>query len=326
MRAIAIEGSGKDAKLVLAEGAEPELARDQVLIGIRATAINHADLLQRRGLYPPPPGASDILGLECAGVIEQCGADVVELAVGDRVMALLPGGGYAERVAVHAGSVMRIPEVLSFEEAAGIPEVALTVHLNLFQLAGLEPEQWALVHGGGSGIGTAAIRLLREAGSHLIVTCGSDEKIERALEYGADVALDYRAGDFSEAVLSASQGGVSAILDSIGAPYWAQHIKCLRADGSLVLIGLRGGTRVEANLGPIVSKRIRVIGSTLRALPNTRKAAIVRAFLAQFGEALEAGRIRFPIDRVLPLEAAQQAHEIVEASRHFGKVVLNVVD
>ncbi len=331
MRAIRVEGSGRDAKLVLAEAPEPELRDDEVLIRVHATAVNHADLLQRRGLYPPPPGASEILGLECAGVVETVGKSVPTVsdggfAVGDRVMALLPGGGYAERVAVHAGSVMRVPASLSDEEAAGIPEVALTVHLNLFQLADVRAEDWVLVHGGGSGIGTAAICLVREAGAHIIVTCGSDEKCARARDLGADLALDYHAGDFSEAVVEASGGGVAAILDSIGAPYWAQHIRCLRPDGSLILIGLRGGTKVEANLAPLVGKRIRVIGSTLRALANERKAEIVRRFLAQFGTALEAGRVRFPIDRVLPLSEAQQAHAIVEASQHFGKVVLRNED
>jgi len=322
MRAITVEGSGRDAKLVIGDVPEPELGAHQIRIEIMATAVNHADLLQRRGLYPPPPGASPVLGLECAGIVESCGPEVRGFAPGDRVMALLPGGGYAERASVDAGSVMRVPDVLSFEEAAGLPEVYLTVFLNLFQIAGLRAGDWTLVHGGGSGIGTAAIALVREADARIIVTCGSAAKLERTRAIGADLALDYNAGEFAPAVREASGVGVAAVLDSIGAPYLAQHLECLRTGGCLVLIGLRGGARAELNMGALLSKRLRIVGSTLRGLPVAEKASIVRGFLTQFGDALEAGRLRPQIDRVLPLEAAQRAHEVVEASEHFGKVIL----
>jgi len=324
VKAISIEGSGKDARLVLGETAEPEPSEHDVVIEIAATAVNRADLLQRQGLYPPPPGASPVLGLECAGTVSACGSEVRGLVPGDRVMALLAGGGYAERTAVHAGSVMPIPENLDFDQAAAVPEVFLTCHLNLFQLADLPTGGWALVHGGGSGIGTAAIQLIRAAGARVIVTAGSDAKCARCLELGADEAINYRQGEFAERVTERSGGGVDVVLDSIGAPYLAQHLKCLAIGGRLVLIGLMGGARTEVNLGLVVAKRLQVIGSTLRARPAGEKAEIVRGFVERFGGALASGDIRPVVDRVLPLEKAQEAHDLLQSSEHFGKVVLRV--
>lgn len=327
MRAIQVVGQGKDAKLVLGEAPKPELGAGELRIAVAATAVNRADLMQRRGLYPPPPGASPILGLECAGVVSEIGAGAVGFARGDRVMALLGGGGYAEEVCVDAGSAMPVPAGVSLVEAAGIPEVFLTCHLNLFQLAAAPAGGWALVHGGGSGIGTAAIQMLRAAGIHSIVTAGSAEKCARCLELGADAALDYTKGEFAPAVLEKTGGvGVDVALDSIGAPYLAQHLACLRVGGRLVLIGLMGGARADVNLGLVVAKRLSIIGSTLRARPIAEKAEIVRGFRARFGAALEAGKLRAIVDRVLPLADAQSAHDRVEASTHFGKVILRVRD
>ena len=325
MRAIQIVGEGKDARLVLGEAPKPELRAGELRIQVAATAVNRADLMQRRGLYPPPPGASPVLGLECAGTVIESAPGVTGFARGERVMALLAGGGYAEEACVDAGSVMPVPQALSLEEAAGIPEVFLTCHLNLFQLAHAPAGGWALVHGGGSGIGTAAIQLLRVAGVHSIVTAGSAAKCARCLELGADVALDYTQGDFAPAVLEKTGGaGVDVVLDSIGGPYLAQHLTCMKLGGRLVLIGLMGGARAEANLGLVVAKRLSIIGSTLRARPIAEKAEIVRGFRAKFGAALESGKLRPIVDRVLPLAEAQAAHDCVEASSHFGKVVLKV--
>ncbi|HTO08236.1 MAG TPA: NAD(P)H-quinone oxidoreductase [Myxococcota bacterium] len=325
MRAIQIVGEGKDARLVLGEAPKPELRAGELRIQVAATAVNRADLMQRRGLYPPPPGASPVLGLECAGTVIESAPGVTGFARGERVMALLAGGGYAEEACVDAGSVMPVPQALSLEEAAGIPEVFLTCHLNLFQLAHAPAGGWALVHGGGSGIGTAAIQLLRAAGVHSIVTAGSAAKCARCLELGADVALDYTQGDFAPAVLEKTGGaGVDVVLDSIGGPYLAQHLTCMKLGGRLVLIGLMGGARAEANLGLVVAKRLSIIGSTLRARPIAEKAEIVRGFRAKFGAALESGKLRPIVDRVLPLAEAQAAHDCVEASSHFGKVVLKV--
>jgi putative PIG3 family NAD(P)H quinone oxidoreductase len=325
VKAIQVVGQGKDARLVLGEAPKPELRAGEVRIAIAASAVNRADLMQRRGLYPPPPGASPILGLECAGVIEEVAPDVRGFARGDRVMALLGGGGYAEETCVDAGSVLPVPKGRTLLEAAGIPEVFLTCHLNLFQLAAVPAGGWALVHGGGSGIGTAAIQLLKAAGVRSIVTAGSAEKCARCRELGADIAIDYTKGEFAPAVLEATGGaGVDVALDSIGAPYLAQHLTCLKLGGRLVLIGLMGGAKTEINLGLVVAKRLSVIGSTLRARPVAEKAEIVRGFRRRFGAALESGALHAVVDRVLPLADAQAAHDCVEASAHFGKVVLRV--
>lgn len=327
MRAIAIEGEGKGARLVLGEAPRPELRPGELRIAVAATAVNRADLMQARGLYPPPPGASAILGLECAGTVLEVAPGVSGFAPGQRVMALLAGGGYAEEACVDAGSVMPVPAGVTLVEAAAIPEVFLTCHLNLFQLARVPKGGWALVHGGGSGIGTAAIQLLREAGVRSIVTAGSAAKCARCLELGADVALDYSAGEFAPAVLDKTGGaGVDVVLDSIGAPYLAQHLACMKVGGRLVLIGLMGGAKAELNLGLLLMKRLSLIGSTLRARPVAEKAEIVRGFMSDFGGALEAGRLRPIVDSVLPLAQAQAAHDRVEASTHFGKVVLRVDD
>jgi NADPH:quinone reductase-like Zn-dependent oxidoreductase len=218
---------------------------------------------------------------------------------------------------------MRVPARLSLEQAAALPEVFLTCSLNLFDLAHTPSGGAALVHGGGSGIGTAAIQLLRRAGVRAIVTAGSAEKCARCRELGADVALNYREGPFAPGVLEATGGkGVDTVLDSIGAPYLEQHLQCLRTGGTLVLIGLMGGARAEINLGAVVAKRLTVVGSTLRARPVEEKAGIVSRFLARFGADLESGAIGPVVDRVLPLGDAQSAHELLEKSDHFGKVVL----
>ena len=326
MKASVIVGSGSDAKLELGDAPDPNPGPYEVLIEIAASAVNRADLLQRRGHYPPPPGASPILGLECSGTILEVGEGVEGWEPGARVCALLPGGGYAERATVDAGSLIPVPEHLSLTEAAGVPEVFLTCSLNLFQLGDASKGGWALVHGGGSGIGTAAIQLLRQSGIRTIVTAGSEEKCARCLELGADVAINYRAGDFAPVVDEATGGeGVDVVLDSIGAPYLAQHLACLAMGGRLVLIGLMGGARVEIDLGLVLRKRLTVIGSTLRARPVAEKAGIVSFFLDRFGSALENNELRPVIHQVLPLAQAQQAHEILEASTHFGKVVLDVV-
>lgn len=325
MKAIEVVGVGDEARLVLGEAPVPDLGPDEVRIDVVATAVNRADLMQRRGLYPPPPGASMILGLECAGVISEVGERVSGHQLGDRVAALLAGGGYAEQATVHAGSLIPISPDQSLTEAAGIPEVFLTCSLNLFQLAAAPKGGWALVHGGGSGIGTAAIQLLAEAGLRTVVTAGSDEKCRRCLELGADVALNYREGEFAQKVLDATQGrGADVILDSIGAPYLKQNLTCAATGGRLVMMGLMGGAKAEINLAVLLQKRLTIIGSTLRVRPVEEKAEIVKAFLARFGDALAKGALKPVVDRVLPLSEAQTAHDILQASTHFGKVVLQV--
>ena len=325
MRAIVFDQPGDESVLRLGEVPALRCGRGEIRIRVRAAGVNRADLMQRQGLYPPPPGASPILGLECAGTVAELGPDVRGWNVGERAMALLAGGGYAQEVVVDAGSAMRVPEHLSDEAAAAFPEVHLTVFLNVFQLGGLAEEGWALVHGGGSGIGTAAIRMIRAAGAHVVVTAGSEAKCRACVELGADRAVNYREADFAEAVREATGGrGVDVVLDSIGAPYLERNLASLAVGGRLVLIGLMGGAKAELNLGPLLVKRLSVQGSTLRARPVAEKAAIVAGFLAAFGPALRAGRLDPVVDRVLPLEQAAEAHRAMKASEHFGKIVLRV--
>jgi putative PIG3 family NAD(P)H quinone oxidoreductase len=325
MQAIVFDAPGDESVLRLADVPAPALAPGCLRLRVVATAVNRADLMQRQGFYPPPPGASTILGLECAGEVSEVAAGVSGWRVGDRAMALLAGGGYAEQVVVHAGSALPVPAGLELERAAALPEVFLTVFLNVFQLGGLQPGGFALVHGGGSGIGTAAIQLVKQAGAHILVTAGSDEKCARCLELGADAAVNYRSGDFAKAAHEATGGrGVDVVLDSIGAAYLESNLRSLTVGGRLVLIGLMGGAKAEIGLAALLTRRLSVIGSTLRARPVEEKAEIVRGFLARFGDALERGAIGPIVDRVLPLAQAAEAHRAMKASEHFGKIVLRV--
>ena len=284
-----------------------------VRITVRAAGVNRADLLQAAGHYPPPPGASEILGLECAGVIA---------GTNERVMALLAGGGYAKEVLVHKGSVMRVPDALSDEEAGALPEVFLTAFLNIFMLARAREGETVLIHGGGSGVGTAATTLCKLAGMRVIVTAGSDEKCARCLEHGADVAINYKTEDFVE-----KARGANVILDHIGARYLPRDLDALAVDGRVVIIGSMGGQRAaDIDVASLLGKRAQVIGSTLRSRPVEEKAAIVAAFLTRFGADLEAGRIRPVIYKTLPLERWEEAHALMAASEHFGKIVLTMPD
>ncbi|HVR38177.1 MAG TPA: NAD(P)H-quinone oxidoreductase [Thermoanaerobaculia bacterium] len=320
MKAILIDQFGGPDVLRLGETDAPQLTPDSIRIAVRATAVNRADLLQREGHYPPPHGASEILGLECAGIVSAVGANVRGWSLGDRAMALLPGGGYAEEVVVHAGSAMHVPDALSDEEATAIPEVFLTAFLNLFEIARVREGESALIHGGGSGVGTAATTLLKIAGVRVIVTAGSAEKCARCLEHGADVAINYRDEDFVE-----KARGVNVILDHIGARYVARDLDALAMDGRIVIIGSMGGQRsAEIDIGMLLMKRAKLMGSMLRSRTVEEKAAIVRAFVTKFGASLEAGRVRPVIHRVLPLEEAADAHRLMAASEHFGKIVLGV--
>ncbi|HXW83305.1 MAG TPA: NAD(P)H-quinone oxidoreductase [Candidatus Binataceae bacterium] len=325
MKAVITDKPGDESVLHLGEIADPVPNDDELLIRVRAAGLNRADIVQRQGHYPPPPGASNVIGLEVAGEVIATGREAGGWRVGERAMALLPGGGYAEKAVAHHGSAMRIPHALSFEQAAAMPEVFLTVFLNAFLLARVQRGDSVLIHGGGSGIGTAAISLLKEAGVRSIVTAGSDAKCEQCLKFGADVAINYRNGPFAAKVKEATGGrGVDMILDHIGGSYLAQNLDALAQGGRLVLIGLMGGARSEIDLGLLMRKHLSVHGSTLRTRPASEKAKIIEEFLARFGSALEAGRLHAPIFKVLPLREAGAAHRIMEASEHFGKIVLRV--
>jgi len=325
MKAILIEEPGDEDCMQLGDAPSPALRPGALRIENHAAGVNRADLMQRRGLYPPPPGSSPLLGLECAGVVSEVGEGVTGFAEGDRVMALLPGGGYAEDVVVDAGSAIALPDALSFEEGAGLTETLLTVYLNVWRLGGLPEGGSVLVHGGGSGIGTTTIDLVKRAGGKVIATAGSAEKCKRCLEVGADAVANYREDDWVAVAKEATGGrGVDVVLDSIGAAYLEGNLNALANDGALVLIGLMGGAKAELNLGALLSRRLKVFGSTLRTRSNEEKAAIVRDFLGSFGADLAAGDIRPILHQVFPLAEAPEAHRTLQASTHFGKVVLAV--
>ncbi len=325
MKAILIEKPGDESVLELGDTADPVPGPADLLIKVKFAALNRADIMQRQGFYPPPTGASPILGLECAGEVAAVGSEVIGWRVGDRAMALIPGGGYAELAAVHHGSAMRVPAALSDAEAAALPEVYLTAFLNLFMLAGVKTGESVLIHGGGSGVGTASIQLLGLAGARSIVTAGSDAKCEQCLRFGADVAINYNAGPFAPKVRATTNGrGADIILDSIGGAYLAQNLEALANGGRLVLIGLMKGAKAELDLATVLRRHLRIFGSTLRTRPAAEKAEIVEAFLARFGDALKAGRLRPPIYRTIPIADAAQGHRMMQASEHFGKIVLQV--
>jgi len=325
MKAVVCEKPGDESVLKIGEAADPTAGPGQLLIRVKYAGLNRADVMQRQGFYPPPPGASEIIGLECAGEVAAIGAGVGGWRVGERAMALLAGGGYAELAAVDAGSAMKIPRALSDEEGAAFPEVFITAFLNIFMLAAARPGESVLVHGGGSGVGTASILLCKEAGVRSIVTAGSDAKCEQCLKLGADVAINYNSGPFPAAVKTATGGrGADIILDSIGAAYLGQNLEALAHGGRLVLIGLMKGARTEIDLTGVLRRHLKVMGSTLRTRPEKEKAAIIAALLERFGAALEAGRLRPPIYKAVPMANVAEAHRTMAASEHFGKIVLRV--
>src|SRR5215471_6207887 len=323
MKAILIDKPGNEDVLKLGDFADPVPGPADLLIDVRCSGINRADLMQRQGFYPPPPGASPILGLECAGVVAAAGSEVKGWRPGERAMALLSGGGYAEKAVVHYASAMHVPPALTDEEAAAVPEVYLTAFLNLFMLAEVKAGETVLIHGGGSGVGTASIQLLSLAGARSIVTAGTDAKCEQCLKFGADVAINYNSGPFAPKVKAATNdSGANVILDSIGGAYLMPNIEAMAQGGRLVLIGLMKGAKSEIDLSQVLRRHIKIFGSTLRTRSIAEKAQIVSAFMARFGRELEAGSIRPPIYRTLPLAEAPAAHRMMQASEHFGKIVL----
>ena len=298
----------------------------EILIDVKATAINRADLMQRKGLYPPPPGAPQTMGLECAGVVAAVGRDVTHHQVGDRVCALLAGGGYAEQAVVDQGSALKMPENLSFEQAAAIPEVFATAWLNLFIEAGLQPGERVVLHAGASGVGTAAIQLCRAFGSESFVTAGAADKIEACLKLGAKGGQNRREGGFIDALRALWPQGADVILDPVGASYLAENLEALTLNGRLVLIGLMGGSRSEIDLAKLMMKRLRVVGSTLRARPLEEKASIMAELGQYVWPKISQGEIVPIIQQVFPIQAASEAHELVASDGTIGKVVLKVTD
>lgn len=324
MRGIVVHReAGEVPSLVWEEVPDVEYGPDEVLVDVRATAVNRADLSQARGNYPPPPGVTDVLGLEMAGVIAALGQDVQGWQVGDRVCALLPGGGYAEQVAVPAGMLLQLPDAWSFAQGAAIPEVWLTGFVNLFMEARLQAGETVLIHAGGSGVGTASIQMARQAGATVIVTAGAEAKLERARQLGAEMALNYKEEDFATALRQAGRE-VDVILDPVGADYLERNLSVLRSGGRLVLIGLLSGAVTEINLGLVLGKSLRLIGSRLRPRPVAEKVEITRRFKERFWPLLEQGKLQPVIDAVFALPEAAAAHEYVRQNRNIGKVILRL--
>ncbi|MFI5429489.1 NAD(P)H-quinone oxidoreductase [Aeromicrobium sp. UC242_57] len=323
MRAVtAPEPGGIDA-LVIVDRPVPEPAAGEVLIRVTAAGVNRADLLQRQGFYDPPPGGSDILGLECSGDIVSVGEGVTDLQPGAHVCALLTGGGYAEYVSVPVGQVATVPQGVSLTEAAGLMEVASTVWSNVFMMGKVQHGETLLVHGGGSGIGTMAIQIAKAFGAKVVVTVGSAEKAQFCTELGADLVINYREQDFAEVM---TEAGIQAdvILDIIGAKYLAANVSVLATAGRLVIIGMQGGIKAELNLAALLSKRAAVMATSLRARPVGEKAAIVSQMVAQVWPLIADGTVRPIIHATLPLEDVRQAHQALEESSHIGKVLLTL--
>ncbi|GAA3423703.1 NAD(P)H-quinone oxidoreductase [Streptosporangium sandarakinum] len=316
MHAIVIDKPGGPEALSWQQVPDPRPGPGEVLIDVAASAVNRADVMQRQGRYDPPPGASPYPGLECSGVVAEAGPDVEGFRPGDRVCALLSGGGYAEKVAVPWQQVMRVPDGVDLVEAAALPEVACTVWSNVFMTARLRRGETLLVHGGASGIGTLAVQLAKAFGSRVAVTAGTDEKIARCLELGADEGVNYREEDFSERIQA------DVILDIIGGKYLPANVRALRTGGRLVVIGMQGGSKGELNLGALLAKRASVHGTTLRARPVDEKGAIVRGVVENVWPLVDAGVIRPVIHARVPMSEAAEAHRLIETGEHVGKILL----
>ena len=282
-------------------------------------------MLQRSGNYPVPPGASPILGLECSGIVEEVGGQVKNFIKGDEVCALLAGGGYAEKVSVPSGQVLKVPKGFSFEQAAALPEVFATAYFNLYMEANLSEGEKTLIHAGASGVGTAAIQICKAKGNPCFVTAGTKEKISRCMELGAEGGTVRNEENFADAVAKwTDNNGVQVILDPVGANYLEDNMKSLTLEGRLVMIGLMGGAKTSINLGLLMMKRLRIIGSTLRAQPIPKKTEIMNNLNENIWPLLESGDIKPIIDTVIPIEEVDKAHELMESNQTFGKVILKV--
>ncbi len=325
MKAIAIVNDGQGVRLRWEDAPDPVWGVEDVLVAVKATAVNRADLLQARGLYPPPAGDVDILGLEAAGEIVAVGGNVEAWQPGDRVCTLTPGGGYASLVTVPQSWLIPLPDSWSYTEGAAVPEVWLTADTNLFHEGGLRQDETVLIHAGASGVGTAAIQLAKEVGACVAVTAGSDAKRSLCRELGADIVVDYRSENFCDSIPSRNNGhGVDLILDCIGGPYLADHIRLLNPHGRLINIGLLGGSRAAIDMAALLMKSLTIKGTRLRARSRDEKGQATMAFRDRFWPLLVAGKLRPVIDRVFPIDQADAAHAHVKANRNSGKVILDV--
>ena len=327
MLAIEITEPGGPEVLKASEREKPQPGVGEVLIEVKAAGVNRPDVVQRRGLYPPPPGASDIPGLETAGKITALGEGVSSVAVGDDVCALVTGGGYARYCTAPVETLLPVPAGFSYMEAAAIPETYFTVWSNLFDRAGLKSGETLLVHGGSSGIGSTAIQLAKAMGARVITTAGNAEKVKFCKSLGADIAVNYRTEDFVATVADATGGkGVNVVLDMVGGDYVAKNIDCLAVDGRHVSIAFLSGPKVEINMLPVMVKRLTLTGSTLRARDNAFKGAIASKLLEHVWPIFEQGTIKPVIDSVFAAKDAAKAHALMEASTHMGKIMLTFDD
>jgi len=325
MRAIEIKTPGGSETLTMTTRTTPTPEQNQVLIKVAAAGVNRPDVMQRKGLYPPPPGASDIPGLEISGTIVALGEQVDHLNIGDQVCALVTGGGYAEYCLASANCCLPLPTGLSFIQAAALPETFFTVWSNVFDRARLQPGETLLVHGGSSGIGTTAIQLAKAFNAKVFVTAGSAEKCQLCLNLGADAAINYHTEDFVDAILNLTRNkGVDVILDMVGGDYLLRNIKCMADDARLVQIAVQHGPKTDINLLPIMLKRLTITGSTLRARNDAFKANIAKQLLNNVWPLLEIGLIKPIIHSTFSLSDAAKAHEQMESSQHFGKIILEV--
>lgn len=325
MTVIAISEPGGPEVLRPEQRPLPEPGKGELLVKLQAAGVNRPDVLQRQGLYPPPKGASDIPGLEIAGVVAATGPETVRFKVGDPVCALVSGGGYATHCLADEATCLPIPDGLSMVEAAALPETVFTVWHNIFERGGLQAGQWLLIHGGSSGIGTTGIQMAKAVGANVIVTAGSAEKCAACEKLGADKAVNYKEEDFVAVVKEMTEGkGVNVILDMVGGDYVDKDIQCAAEDGKIIQIAFLKGAKVEANLMRLMLKRITLTGSTLRARALSVKAEIAKAIEAKIWPLVSAGKVKPVVDMTFPLEEAAAAHARMESSQHIGKIVLTM--
>lgn len=324
MKAIQIKQLGGVEQLYIGEYPTPALKEDELLVKVKATALNRADILQRQGKYPPPEGESPIMGLEMAGIVEEIGEAVSEWQVGDRVFALLGGGGYAEYVAIPQGLAMPIPDNLSFEEAAAIPEAFLTAYQALQWLSGVREGHHVLIHAGASGVGTAAIQLVKHWGAQALVTAGSEQKLEFCRQLGAKIGINYREREFAAPVMQATNGkGANIIIDFIGAPYWEQNVGCLADDGRIIVLATMGGAVVDKfDMRALFMKRGQLITSSLRRRSLDYKIQLSQQFAQMTLPEFADGRLKAVIDKIFDWKDVAKAHQYMEENRNMGKIVL----
>lgn len=325
MKAILFDEPGNADKLYIGDFPKPEVGEEEILVEVKATALNRADILQRQGKYPPPPGASPILGLEIAGVVAEKGSKVFKWKTGDNVFGLIPGGGYAQYAVIHEDMALRIPGNLSFEQAAAIPEVFLTAYQSIVWLAELKPAEYILIHAGASGVGTAAIQLAREIGAKIIITASS-EKHFICKDLGAEVLIDYKSQNFKDVVLETTNNyGVDVIIDFIGANYFNGNIDSLTRDGRLILLAtLSGGKVTDFDVRKILAKRLKIIGSTLRSRSLDYHIKLTKGFKEFAYDKIVSGRIKPVIDKVYDWTDVTEAHKRMEENKNIGKIVLRI--